>query len=66
MPEKLIIYDGHCVICNTSVHFIYKYDKTKSVYFANSGSEIVNHVKNKLRVTLNPDLSVIFLSGLNP
>lgn len=65
IPEKLIIYDGHCVICNTSVHYVYKYDKTKSVHFANSDSQIVNHLRNKYRITLNPDISIIFLSSDN-
>lgn len=65
IPEKLIIYDGHCVICNASVHYIYKYDKTKSIHFADSDSEVINQLRNKYSITLNPDISVIFFSGEN-
>lgn len=62
MPEKLIIYDGHCVICNASVHYIYNYDETNSIHFANAESKAAEHLKNESNIEFNADLSVIFYS----
>jgi predicted DCC family thiol-disulfide oxidoreductase YuxK len=62
MPEKLIVYDGHCVICNASVHYIFNYDKTNSIHFANSESKAAEHLKNESNIEFNADLSVVFYS----
>ena len=34
MNDHVIIYDGVCNLCNTSVHFILKRDKARKFYFS--------------------------------
>lgn len=62
IPEKLIIYDGHCVICNASVHFIEKNDKSNAIHFTNSQSEVVKILRDRYQKSINPEVSVIFFN----
>ncbi len=47
--QKIILFDGVCNLCNSSIQFIIKYDKNDSFKFAsiqsNLGQEIIKHIK---------------------
>ncbi|MEM7163347.1 MAG: DCC1-like thiol-disulfide oxidoreductase family protein [Bacteroidota bacterium] len=41
LPQKpVVLFDGHCVLCNKSVFYILKYEKTPHYYFASLQSEL--------------------------
>lgn len=44
-PNKIIIFDNSCVLCNTAVRFIFKFSKNNDLYFTHFDS---NYFKSKL------------------
>ena len=49
MDKKIILFDGVCNLCDTSVQFIYKHDKKDIFRFvaiqSELGQKIINHIK---------------------
>lgn len=39
-PDKILLFDGVCNLCNNSVQFVLKNDKKKETYFASLQSEV--------------------------
>ena len=60
--QKLIIYDAHCVICNSSVHFIAKHDKTNTIHFTHAETPAGQKYAHMLPDDLTPDMTVAFVS----
>ncbi len=63
LPERLIIYDGHCVICNASVRIISSKDKTDSIKFTHTETAFGSELSGKLPLNINPDASVVFMEA---
>jgi len=63
LPERLIIYDGHCVICNGSVRIISSNDKTESIRFTHSETELAKELSKQFPSDVNPETSVVFVDG---
>lgn len=61
IPEgkKLIIFDGVCNLCNSSVLKIIKYDKKNIFLFAPLQSEIANKITEQLKIDTNKVDSII-------
>ncbi len=61
--QKLIIYDAHCIICNSSVHFVAKHDKTNTIHFTHAETPAGQKYAHLLPDNLTPDMTVAFVSG---
>lgn len=61
--SNIILYDGHCNLCNATLQFILKRDKKKAFqYYALQSKEADLLISTKLADNKIPD-SVILLSG---
>lgn len=61
--EKIIVFDGVCILCNAFVQFIHKKDRSKQFYFATAQS---NYVKEKFassKLPISPMDSVFYLKN---
>jgi len=47
MKAPLLLYDGHCALCNGYVSFLLRFDKKKKFRFAALQSEVSKHYQNK-------------------
>jgi predicted DCC family thiol-disulfide oxidoreductase YuxK len=49
--EKIVFFDGYCILCNRSVNFLLKYDRKKRLKFASLQSEhaaiLRQHLQNQ-------------------
>lgn len=61
IPEKLVIYDGHCVICNGSVRSIASNDVTDSIKFTHTETALSKRLSNKFPSYVDPSASVVFI-----
>lgn len=61
--QKIIIYDAHCIICNSSVQFIAKNDKSNMLYFTYPETKTGKKYAQMLPDDLTPDMTVAFVSG---
>ena len=47
--KTILLFDGYCNLCNSSVQFVLKHEKNSEIYFtslqSNSGIEILNYYK---------------------
>ena len=64
-PEKLVIFDGHCVICNGSVRTIAANDVTGSIRFTHSETLLSKRLSNEWPSYINPSASVVFIDNGN-
>ncbi|MDZ7774911.1 MAG: DCC1-like thiol-disulfide oxidoreductase family protein [Bacteroidales bacterium] len=62
-PWHLVIYDAHCVICNSSVSVIAKNDKSGRIFFTNAETDTGKKYAGMLPATITPEMSVAFVSG---
>lgn len=60
IPDKMVIYDGHCVICNGSVHWIARHDRSGKIRFTHSETSVAGSLSPKLPQGVNTRLSVVF------
>lgn len=61
--QKLIIYDAHCIICNSSVQFIAKNDKSSTLFFTHPETTTGKKYAHMLPDNLTPEMTVAFVSG---
>ena len=61
LPDHLVLFDGHCHLCNGSVKFILKYDTHKVFKFASLQSETGKKIIEKYRIDLSVGESIIYL-----
>jgi predicted DCC family thiol-disulfide oxidoreductase YuxK len=62
--NKILLFDGVCNLCNGTVNFILKRDKSKQIQFVLLQSEVGKVLVSRLRLPEELD-SIIFLSGDN-
>lgn len=62
MLKKIVLFDGECNFCNTSVQFIIKRDPQAVFQFASLQSNIGKALIDQYRVPLNMD-SLILIDG---
>lgn len=63
MKAPLLLYDGHCALCNGFVNFILRFDKKKKFNFAALQSEVSNHYQKKYNWNSNVDTVIIIADG---
>jgi predicted DCC family thiol-disulfide oxidoreductase YuxK len=61
--NRLILFDGHCNLCNQSVQFILKHEKKKDFLFASLQSEKGKSILRKHNLPDDYTESVLFLDG---
>jgi predicted DCC family thiol-disulfide oxidoreductase YuxK len=59
--NKIIVFDGVCILCNSLVQFVLKKDKTKQFYFTTAQSEFVKEKVKTRSFNVNPMDSVLYL-----
>lgn len=62
MKAPLLLYDGHCALCNGFVDFILRFDKKKKFRFAALHSEVSFYYQQKFKWNSNGD-TVILISN---
>jgi predicted DCC family thiol-disulfide oxidoreductase YuxK len=60
--NNIVLYDGVCNFCNSSVQFIIRHDKTNSLKFASLQSPVGQQLLAKHSIPKEVD-SVIFIEG---
>ena len=61
-PDKIVLFDGVCNFCNSSVQFIFKHDKSNSIQFASLQSNTGQALLAKHSIPKEID-SVIFIEN---
>lgn len=63
--KKLILFDGVCNLCNSSVQFIIKHDKNNVFLFAPLQSDLGKHLIEKHYINTNKTDSILLYSEDN-
>jgi len=58
--KHIVLYDGLCKLCNSSVSFIIKYNKTKNIHFASLQSD---YAKKILKETIPKETLILIENG---
>ena len=61
----IILFDGHCNLCNSWVKFVVKRDSTKKIKFAPLQSEIGKNILDKNKIADNYNESLVLLRDGN-
>lgn len=61
--DKIVFFDGLCVLCNRSVNFLLKYDKRKRLKFASLQSEFARIFFESKKFDLKAKDSIVFYTG---
>lgn len=59
--KKIIFFDSDCMLCNSSVHFILKYNSNRDLYFAPLRSKMATKLLGQLPI--NTDSIVFYEQG---
>ncbi len=63
MISKIVIFDGECAFCNSSVLFVLKKSKKNDIYVCSSQSQKGVNLINDLSITANPNETLIYIEG---
>jgi predicted DCC family thiol-disulfide oxidoreductase YuxK len=63
VDRKIILFDGVCNLCNSSVQFIIKRDKSNRFQFASLQSSFAQSQLEKLGLDANEFYSIVLLTG---
>ena len=63
MNNSIILFDGHCNLCNSSVNFIIDRDPEKRFKFTSLQSEIGEEISNKYKIDKSKTDSVILVEA---
>jgi len=61
LPEHLLLFDGVCVLCNNTVHFILKRDKVRKFRYASLQSDFGTSVLLNFNLDKNLTDSVVYV-----
>lgn len=64
MPENIILFDGVCSLCNTSVDFIIRHENGSGLYFASLQSDIGKEIIAKTAMAEVPDSILFYTNGV--
>jgi len=62
-PDKIILFDGICNLCNGFVQFVIKRDKMEIFKFASIQSEIGKTLLKEIKYPVKPLTSIIYVRG---
>jgi predicted DCC family thiol-disulfide oxidoreductase YuxK len=61
MPDHVLLYDGVCNMCDSTVQFVLKRDKKKKIHFAGLQSSVAKTILAQHDVRIDPnELSTIY------
>ena len=60
MNQAIVLFDGYCNFCNSSVNFLIKHDKKRQLKYAAIQSDLGAKLKSKLLIPNETD-SIIFI-----
>ena len=63
--KELILFDGVCNLCNSSINFVIKHDRQDSFMFAPLQGEAGKKVIEKFKIDINKTDSIILYSPIN-
>ena len=61
--KPLLLFDGYCLLCQASVHFILKYERDDSLQFAPLHAEISQKILSEHGLDSNYVDSLVFYNG---
>lgn len=61
--DRVVLFDGVCNMCNSSVQFCLKHDKSKSLKFASLQSEIGQQLQKEYGIETEQLSSVVFIEN---
>jgi len=59
--NPIILYDGHCILCNRFIHFVEKRDSQNQFRYLQLQNELSEQVKDKLDVAIEEDETAFLL-----
>lgn len=65
LQQPVILFDGVCNFCNSSVHFIIKRNRKKDIRFAALQSEAGKRLLNEYRLPAGEMESIVFIENGN-
>jgi len=65
-PSKIVLFDGVCNLCNSSVQFLIRHDKKGVFKFASLQSESGQALLQKFNLPVNNFNSFVFIEGEKP
>lgn len=63
LPERLIMFDGYCKLCNGTVQFLIKRDSKKLFKFTNFQSKLAQNIEKQNEESFQNLDSIIYLKG---
>lgn len=63
MITKIVIFDGECAFCNSSVLFILKRSKRNDIFVTSSQSDYGQELMAKHQITADPTQTIIYLEN---
>ena len=61
--EPILLFDGYCLLCQSSVHFILKNETDHEIRFASLQSDISKEILSKNGIDQNYVDSIVFIHG---
>ena len=61
--RKILLFDGYCYLCQSSVQFIIKYEKTKKIYFVPLQSNLGKKLLRDHGLDENYSESIVFIEN---
>ena len=62
LPRHLVLFDGVCNLCTSSVQFIIQHDKNEEIYFASIQSDSGRQIYSSLGLDANAPDTMVFYS----
>ncbi len=65
VPDKLLLFDGVCNLCNTAVQLVIKHDKSGAIKFASIQSDIGQEILKAYSISTNEIFTLVFIDNQN-
>jgi predicted DCC family thiol-disulfide oxidoreductase YuxK len=62
-PKHIVLFDGVCNLCNSSVQFVVKRDKRAQLHYANLQSKLGQQLLNQHKIDTQKVDSIVFISN---
>ena len=63
ISSPIIIFDDHCLLCNTSVKFILKHDTKRRFFFTNIQSSTAKQIRHQFKLEHLKDDTIILIDN---
>lgn len=65
ISQPILLFDGYCNLCNSSVNFIIKNERKPNIYFASLQSETGKSLLKKYKINREKTDSMVFIENNN-